>query len=81
MQRVSQSNPDLTKSQRRVIEALQREGGSISHGYLPEYSGVSVYGITHVLNNLERKGLIRWGQDLGYDRGHDIHLTEAGERV
>lgn len=70
-------NSQLTKPQRRVIDALKREGGPISTGYLFEYAGVTRAGL--VCRNLEKKGLVTFGGWWDEEHGHDVQLTEAGK--
>jgi DNA-binding Lrp family transcriptional regulator len=68
----------LTAKERRIIDALKREGGPISQGYLWDYAGVSWRGSLTVVRNLTKKGLVRYGEYWGPEDGHDIHLTDAG---
>lgn len=70
----------LTKPQRRVIDALQREGGPITAFYLYDYAGVLRTDI--VCGNLIKKGLVRYGVWVEGNcevEGYEVHLTEAGK--
>ena len=64
---------NLTPKQERVLDAMKAEGGTVTEDYLFEF----VTRPRIVLNALEKKGLIRFGDYWGDEHGYEVHLREG----